>query len=118
VAARTAVPDLRDEVYAETIASLHDGRYLDTAILRGGVGKLVNVRIRRLLPAGRRAIGQWPTGDLADQLFEELRQQIDLETDEAKRGALKRLLDAAGGVGKEVLVAVLIRLAERASGLG
>jgi hypothetical protein len=116
-AARLAVPELPANVYMETIASLHDDGFLDAAVSRGG-GGLVAVRVRRLLPDGRRAVGQWPAADLADQLLAELRRRFEEEPDEARRSALGRLLEAAGGVSKEILTAILTRLAERATGLG
>jgi hypothetical protein len=61
----------------------------------------------RLLERGRRAIGQWPTDDLYDELVELLQTQIAEETDPDRQSRLKRLLGAVTDVGKDVAGSVL-----------
>jgi hypothetical protein len=59
-AARAAVEDLAPDLYNETINALTEAGFLDAAVMPQGAGKLV-VHIRRRLPRGREAVGQWPT---------------------------------------------------------
>lgn len=109
-AARKAVPDLPAPVYMETIASLDEAGFLDATVMRGG-GRIQAVHVNRLAERGRVAIGQWPGGDLSDQLLALLRQRLEAEKDPEKRSRIERLLGAIGDVGKDVLTSVLSALA-------
>lgn len=116
-AARRAVSDLPARVFEEAIYSLHEDGYLESAITSIGNGRVM-VHVRRLLPRGRRAIGQWPSGDLSDLWVDELYRRIEEEPDEEEKGRLRRLADVAGEVSKDVLTGVLTNVATRGTGLG
>lgn len=66
-----------------------------------------------LTPRGRRAIGQWPSGDAYSDLMLLLEQRIAITSDPVDRDRLQRLQDAIGDVGKSVTGAVLAALIQR-----
>lgn len=74
-AARRAVSTLAEPLYTETINSLHEARYLDAAVQSSGAGKLM-VHVRRLLPRGREAVGQWPTAPPRVEVDERKRRRL------------------------------------------
>ena len=45
------------------ILALRDGAFLDAESLNAGDGRIMAIHGIKLLPAGRRAIGQWPSPD-------------------------------------------------------
>jgi len=47
-----------------------------------------------------------------------LEQQLDKETDPDRRGRLRRLLEAAQGVGTDLLAKAMAEYAAKASGIG
>lgn len=107
----TAVAAGLDQQLAMKVADrLHDGGYLDAAVMRDGAGRLYAVHIRRLLPAGRRAAGQWPSEDPYTALLELLEHSIHDEPDAERRGKLERIRDALQDGGKSVLSNVLANL--------
>lgn len=66
----------------------------------------------RILPAGRRATGQWPSGDPVQALVRLLEQRAEAADDPEEKGRLRRLADDAKDVSKQALgeiLAVLIR---------
>lgn len=74
-AARDAVPDLPRDLYNETINALDQARFLDAAVQPYGDGKL-QIHIRRLLPKGREAVGQWPAAPSAAGVEERKRRRL------------------------------------------
>lgn len=74
-AAQQAVPNLGSDLYSETIYSLHQSQHLDAAVQQTGGGKLM-VHIRRLLPRGRQAVGQWPSSPPRATVDERKRRRL------------------------------------------
>jgi hypothetical protein len=65
-----------------------DGLYLELQLLGGGPEGWA---IRKVYPAARFAVGQWPTGEaLIDHLVEGLGRAADTEPDPEKRERLKK----------------------------
>lgn len=72
-AAREAVPDLTGPLYGETIAALAEDGYIKAHVHRNANGEVLIAYPERLLPKGRRAVGQWPSNEVAkefDRLLE------------------------------------------------
>lgn len=59
----------------------------------------------------RRAVGQWPTSDLAaDAILSALSKAAEQEPDDEKRSGLQRAVAFLGGAGKEVLYRVVTQV--------
>lgn len=72
----------------------------------------------RLGERGRREVGQWPAeGADFESFLELLAERIDDVPDEEEKGRLRRLLDAAQGVSRDVGVALLTAWAKSQTGL-
>lgn len=112
-AARKAVPDLSSSLYARTIDSLAADGFLDADIHWKGDGEPYLVIVKRLLPEGRRAIGQWPSNDPGVELERVLAEAIDREPDPERRTRLERLRATVAETGRDAVKAVLIELAKR-----
>lgn len=99
---------------AETVwASLRrlKGEYVQVTVLLTG-GNPNPYLISGVTPAARRAVGQWPSADvLADRLVSALEAAAQKATDEVQRSKLKAVSDAMAGLGKEVLVQLITRVA-------
>jgi len=67
----------------------------------------------RLTERGRRAVGQWPSQDLASELVQLLGRMVDSEPDSDQKGRLKRLQTAVTGVGTDLLAKVISELLTR-----
>lgn len=98
------------------------GEYLTWNRRAGGTGAEVFYNIR-LAREGLQEVQGWPKPgggtDLAPLLLALLDEEIeDDETPEPEKGRLRRLRQAAGGVGQGVLTDVLTKLFERQAGLG
>lgn len=83
--ARASVPELTDELYMETVASLEEGGFLHAQVTRLASGKIGVLFIERLTPRGLEAIGRWRRGMTAlevDQRITDLSQhpEAELET--------------------------------------
>ncbi len=74
----------------ETIESLHEAGYLHAAVLRGG-GLISAVHVNRLLPRGRRAIQQWPSGEALDAFLQALDRRLATTDDREEQSWLRRL---------------------------
>ena len=56
----------------------------------------------------RRAVGHWPTAEsVSDQLIAALLQATDREADRERKSKLRSAAETLGGVGREILVAVV-----------
>lgn len=69
-----------------------------------------------LLERGRRATGQWPSDDPAEELIAALRERIEQETDPVERSRLERLRDALGEVSKSVVAGLVTAAAKSLTG--
>lgn len=73
--------------------------------------------VLRLTPKGRRAVGQWPSGQSGDVLIRTLEASlIELPEGETK-GRIRALLQAAREVGVEVLTGVVTNVVKSTMGL-
>lgn len=78
-----------------------------------------DLTVVQLTGHARRTAGTWPTADAwADRLVEALTEAAAQETDEAKRGKLRRAADVLGGLGRDVLAEVVTGAIARGVGLG
>lgn len=112
-AASKAVPDLPFPLYARTIESLVEAGYLGAIVKRRGDGEPYLALVQRLLPEGRRAVGQWPGSDPAVELERVLTDVLDRESDPDRRTRIERLKTAVSDSGKDVITGVLTELAKR-----
>jgi hypothetical protein len=75
-------------------------------------------RVTAILPAGRRAVGQWPSsGDLLRRLAEALDQVADDTDDSETKNRLRQGGKALGSLTQKVAVEVITRLVEHQTGL-
>lgn len=116
-AARSAVPDISEELYKETIASLRHAGYVDAAVQSMGNNQLM-VHPQRVLPAGRRAVGQWPCGDAYDAFVAELENRLEATTDPEEKSKVQRFADDIYGMGKAAATALIVESFKRVAGLG
>lgn len=104
------------DAYSLSIAlrALFEGEFL-TGVNHGlrGSGEW-HIEFVRLLPAGRVAVGQWPSGDPLTAVLAELDVRIHAEGDPVQRTRLEALRAAATEVGKDVLSGVAVALATSA----
>jgi hypothetical protein len=64
--------------------------------------------VTRVTPAGRRAVGQWPSAEsLSDRLLVAMQDALDHESDPVRRAKLRSVTAALTGMGREVLVSVV-----------
>jgi hypothetical protein len=99
--ARLAVADLDDKAYIAVGVNLVDDGYLD-AIVQPSASGPIGVYVTGIRPKGRRATGQWPGADLGADLVATLNAEIEKTTDEAKKGRLRRLVEAVRDIGTDV----------------
>lgn len=66
---------------------------------------------------GRRAVGQWPTGDLVAELIQLLEVRAEATDDAVERGRLRALIDGAADIGKGTLSEILAAFVRQATGL-
>jgi len=100
---------LADRDVAVGLRALHEADYVTgAAIHTTGGWSMINVR---LTERGRRAVGQWPSDDLADELIRILDARIERAHDEGERSRLKKLRDAALDVGRGLLSDALFEVA-------
>ncbi len=99
------------------LAALIDGDFIQAVDVSSGGGKeFLEIELRE---RGRRAVGAWPPDVPSFAAFmDAVAAQIESAPDEEAKSKLRRLLEAAGGVGKEITTAVLVEYAKQASGVG
>jgi hypothetical protein len=71
----------------------------------------------RITPDGRRAVGQWPSGDPFVDLVRILEQRVETASDEQERTRMARLLGDVKDVGKEVIGGVVTAVIRSQTGL-
>jgi hypothetical protein len=98
-----------------SVRRLYDAGYIDgfDATTQTEYFDLMNLR---LLERGLQAVEAWPS-DTYDGLLVQIRDELDRETDGARRGRLKALLDGLAGAGREIAVEFLAEWAKRSAGL-
>jgi len=81
------------------------------------VGGPESWHLRGVSGEARRLVGQWPTADqFVDELVRRLQAAADGEPDEERRGRLRELASAAGGVARSVFVDVTTAVITRQMG--
>jgi hypothetical protein len=86
------------EMISGIVAASHDG------------WALLNIRLEE---AGRRAVGQWPSANVYEELLRVIDARIAYARDEDERSRLERLRDAVRDVGTGVISAALYDLLRR-----
>ena len=104
------------EIVRRSLESLLSADYISGMAYHEGGGSFEIANIR-LTERGRRAVGQWPSGDPFVALTALLEHRIATESDPARRSKLQRFLDAMTDVGKDVTGGVLVALVRQLAGL-
>lgn len=95
---------------------LMDGEYLRAELDLVGLSAIT---VREVYPAGRRAAGQWPTGELvAQQLVAGLEKAAETETDPERKSKLKQTAVFLGSSGKDLLINIAASVIAKSAGLG
>lgn len=84
-----------------------DGEFVDAGFMRGD-NAIYGYVVRSVTPSGLRAVGQWPSADVAaDRLLEALTSLIDeTPAGSPKAGKLRAIRDSLTGIGRDVLVEI------------
>lgn len=89
--------------------ALNDAGFIAGSVIHTPQGwAIINIR---LTERGRRAVGQWPSDDLAAELLRILDGRIERAPEGDERTRLQRLRDAAADVGRGLLADALFELA-------
>lgn len=99
---------LEPDDVARAVVNL-DQRYISAKLQRALGGQIVLASVLAITAQGLEATGRWPTPETA---VDRLLASLDVEIDEAPEGSakssrLKAMRDAAGAVGRDVLVRVM-----------
>jgi hypothetical protein len=109
-----------DPATQQQLAALIEDGYLTGATPHWGLGSsrpVIVADILRLTPKGRRALGQWP-GEISGETLIRILQTAMQELPEGEeKGRLRRFLEAAEGVGVDLLSSIVAKLAKTATGL-
>lgn len=109
-----------DPEVALTVAALLDDGYLTGGTAHWGLGAgrpTLVVDVLRLTPKGRRAVGQWPSGEAGALFIQALELKLSEIAEGEEKTKLRSLLEAARGVGIEVLTGVVSKVVRGALGL-
>jgi hypothetical protein len=105
-----------DEMDVAKALKALDGEYLETHTTLGG---LTSTTVEEVLPAGRRAAGQWPTPELvAERLVAGLEAAAANESDPERKSKLKQTSIFLGSAGKDLLINLVASVIARSAGLG
>jgi hypothetical protein len=84
-----------------------DETYLELRVYMAG-GRVTPHRVLRVTDQARRAVGQWPSGDVwVDRLAAALREAAEQEPDPEKKTRLRAMAEGLGGFARDVAVGVL-----------
>jgi hypothetical protein len=101
---------------ARTMGYLSDAGYLVTENSIDQISGEIMVEVERLTEKSLQQLSGWPvagySGDVASMLVEIIEERIT-DADPEERNRLEKLRDAIAGVGRDVLVQVLAKLATR-----
>ncbi len=86
---------------------MHDAGYLQASSSFSGV------HVDRLLPPGRRAIKQWPTGDALEAILEAVERHLAATEDPEEKSRLRRLRDFLAEEGARGVIGAVIGEAVR-----
>lgn len=92
-----------EDVYVAARA-LEDAGFIANAYVSPGT----HSRVTSVSGAARERVGSWPSADVgADRLLEAVQRLADSASTDEDRSRLRKLLDALGGVSRDVLVSVV-----------
>jgi hypothetical protein len=75
--------------------------------------------VRSVTPAGRQAVGQWPTPEsLADQLAAAFRTAAEAEPDEENQSRLRQVAGFLASAGRDIAVDVIGQVISHSTGMG
>jgi hypothetical protein len=103
-----------------TLAALIEDGYIAGASVHWGLGHgepQIIADVLRLTPKGRRAVGQWPSGQAGDVLIHTLEGALLQLPEGETKTRVRDLLRAAREVGTEVLTGVVASLVKSTMGL-
>lgn len=114
---REVVPDVSDREFHFVLASLARERYVEARSWTDGGEPYPEYASVRLGPRGRRAIGDWPSGDAFDVLLSRLDHAIRNAHGPDERGRLERLRTTLLEVGQGVLTRILSDVLTEVAGI-
>jgi hypothetical protein len=79
------LPDRGHTLLHDTVVNLESAGFVDAHVMSSGAGNKMLVGVGRLTEKGRRAIGQWPSDDLAAALLQFINQKIEQAPDPRRR---------------------------------
>jgi hypothetical protein len=112
-----AVEGLSGHLYGLTIASLAQADFLDAHLRQSADGGFAVAMVVRLKPNGKRAVRQWPSGDPGEALMGAIQRAIETEADPERKSRLRRLMEAAGAAGQDVVTQIAIGVVKSSAGL-
>lgn len=105
-----------EQSFIDSVVRLTDDGYLNSHNHRQGSGDW-SLMIKGLTAKGLRVVGSWPTGDFPDLLAHALIELEVSEHDPTRKSRIAALRSAVLGAGREILVDVLAKVAERQVGI-
>jgi hypothetical protein len=102
-----------------SLFALIDARpaYVNAMSDDGGMSGNRFVQILGLTERGRRAVGQWPSGDPFTNLLQLLDQRIDDVTDPGERSRLTKVRDSLLGMSRDVATSLFTAWAQQRLGI-
>ena len=94
-----------------------DNEYVVFTSMNAHGGDMVRATDFRLLPAGRRAVGQWPAADAATALLEAIEARLESSDSEEERTLLERFLSAGKALTGKALQDLTIAFLKQQAGL-
>ena len=110
----------QDGAVHRTLAALLDDGYLTGATPHWPLGSprpVIVADVLRLTPKGRRAVGQWPSGQTGNVLIQVLETTVMRMPEGEAKSRLHAFLAAAQQVGTDVLSQVVTNVIKSATGL-
>jgi hypothetical protein len=114
-AGHDSVPALSNDLYQETLLALVTDGYLDSVVMTTAADRSTVIP-RRLLPKGRRAVGQWPSENVELELIRALDRLEETENDPERKGRFARLRAGFVDVGIDVFAKVVTEAAKSFGG--
>ena len=108
-AGRESVSGLTNALYQETLLALVTDTYLEGLVTTTAAGHSTVIP-KRLLPNGRRAVGQWPGDDMEKEMLHVLDRLESAEVDPEKKGKFARLRNGIMDAGTDVFAKVMVEM--------
>jgi hypothetical protein len=110
----------QDGAQHRTLAALLEDGYMTGATPHWPLGSprpVIVADVLRLTPKGRRAVGQWPSGQTGNVLIQVLETTVMQMPEGEAKSRLHAFLEAAQQVGTDVLSQVVTNVIKSATGL-